>query len=168
MSDTPEHRCWFLMRSRCYNKNLAHYKNYGAKGIVVCDRWLESFQNFFDDMGKKPSPKHSIERLDSRGNYCPENCVWADRITQNNNTSRNHWLLVNGERKTIAQWARARGISKNTIMKRLRSGWAQEKAVNEPVNKALSRVRKPLISFVSMHPESLFQPVCGIFPKVQP
>lgn len=65
------------MKSRCYNKNNISYKNYGDRGIKVCDRWLNSFENFLKDMGEKPSDKHSLDRIDISGGYEPSNCRWA-------------------------------------------------------------------------------------------
>lgn len=85
---TPEHNSWAAMKQRCLNKNTKYYSNYGGRGIKVCDRWLEKpygFRNFLTDMGKKPGPSYSLDRIDSNGDYCPENCRWADRITQNSN-----------------------------------------------------------------------------------
>jgi hypothetical protein len=80
---TKRHKCsseylaWGAMKTRCYNKKSRNYKNYGARGIIVCDRWLDSFENFFQDMGKKLSNKHSLDRIDNNKNYEPENCKWS-------------------------------------------------------------------------------------------
>lgn len=82
---TGEYRAWRSMRRRCYKPTAKSYADYGAKGIRVCDRWLESFENFFADMGLKPSPEYTIERENSKGNYEPSNCVWATRTVQNRN-----------------------------------------------------------------------------------
>lgn len=85
---TPAHvrvrKMWRQMVRRCHDPRSNDYPNYGGRGIVVCDRWRESVQNFIDDMGHKPSPKHSLHRLDNDGPYSPENCVWADQHTQSN------------------------------------------------------------------------------------
>lgn len=86
---TPEHNSWAGMKERCLNPNSRFYCNYGGRGIKVCDRWLGvyGFQHFYEDMGEKPEPKHrySLDRIDSDGDYCPENCRWADRWTQSAN-----------------------------------------------------------------------------------
>jgi hypothetical protein len=82
---TTEYRIWAMMRVRCLNKANKAYQWYGGRGITICDRWLSSFENFFSDMGKRPSPKHSIDRINHNGNYTPENCRWADTKTQGRN-----------------------------------------------------------------------------------
>jgi len=82
---TSEYIAYTNMIQRCYNENLPIYKYYGGRGITVCDRWLESFRNFVEDMGLKPHRKLTLDRVDNDGNYEPSNCRWADRTTQNQN-----------------------------------------------------------------------------------
>jgi hypothetical protein len=83
---TAEYRTWQAMKRRCDNERQPGWKNYGGRGIVVCERWNNSFDDFLADMGRKPTPQHSIERVDNNAGYFPDNCIWATRSEQNSNT----------------------------------------------------------------------------------
>lgn len=87
-NDTTEHRIWRGMKQRCLNSKDHAYKHYGGRGITICQRWLDNFQNFFDDMGPRPTSKHSIDRIDNDGNYEPGNCKWSTPSEQNSNQRR--------------------------------------------------------------------------------
>ena len=87
-SFSPEYNSYHHMIKRCYKKNTNVYSGYGGRGIKVCDRWLESFENFYKDMGEKPSKKHSLDRINNDGNYEPDNCRWATQSTQVINSRR--------------------------------------------------------------------------------
>uniref|UniRef100_A0A6M3IL93 Uncharacterized protein n=1 Tax=viral metagenome TaxID=1070528 RepID=A0A6M3IL93_9ZZZZ len=134
MSSSIEYFSWFHMKARCYKTYDKEYKNYGARGISVCARWLESFQNFFSDMGLKPSKKHEIERIDNDGDYSPENCKWATRTEQANNTRHNHFVTIGNKTQTIAQWSRELGIKNQTVRNRLYHGWTPRDALTRPVS----------------------------------
>ncbi len=126
-SNSEEYKIWASMIQRC-TKN----RPYGINGISVCQRWKGSFENFFADMGQRPSANHSIDRIDNTGNYEPANCRWADAKTQANNTKRNVWLTHNGVKKTVAQWSRELGIAYTTINNRLARGVAPGLALIKP------------------------------------
>jgi hypothetical protein len=85
LSKTKTYRTWIRIKSRCLNERERRYSEYGGRGIRVCERWLESFENFLADMGHPPSPSHSIDRIDNDGNYEPSNCRWATMSQQNKN-----------------------------------------------------------------------------------
>ena len=83
MSKYPEYLVWKGMKSRCYNPNMDFYMNYGGRGISVCYRWVNSFSNFYEDMGPRPTPKHQIDRIDNDSNYEPGNCRWVTPVENN-------------------------------------------------------------------------------------
>jgi len=116
------------MWQRCTTPENPNYARYGGRGIRVCERW-KKFENFFADMGKRPSPKHSIERKDNDGDYTPKNCVWATREEQANNTRRNRYLTHNGETLTLEAWAKRLGLSSSTLSHRLTKGWPLEEVL---------------------------------------
>jgi hypothetical protein len=122
------------MRRRCYDPNRRQFGNYGGRGIKVCDQWRNSFETFLKDMGRKPSPKHSLDRIDPNGDYEPSNCKWATPHEQANNKTSNRWIDAFGKRMTLGQWSKETGVPDRTISIRIRHlGWAPERAVMEPV-----------------------------------
>jgi hypothetical protein len=118
------------MIKRCTNPNAKHYKDYGGRGIKVCNRWMD-FANFYADMGNAP-PGMSIDRIDNDGDYTPENCRWADDLTQARNSRHCHMLTHNGETHCITEWAELINIKPNTIHSRLRLGWSVSKTLSTP------------------------------------
>lgn len=135
LQGTKEYKAWQGMKKRCNNPKDSAYHNYGGRGIRVCDRWQNSFEAFYQDMGPSPSPDRSLERIDNDGNYRPGNCTWATRLSQSNNKRTNRFVTVNGKTKTMTQWARYTGISVQTIHCRLSHGWSDEDAVTRPARK---------------------------------
>lgn len=117
-SSVREYNVWAMMRQRCLNPNAANYVNYGGRGITVDPRW-DRFKNFWEDMGPAPSKRHTLDRLDNDGPYSPENCVWSDREKQQNNRRNNVFIEAFGERKTLAQWARSTGLTRDMIRHRV-------------------------------------------------
>ena len=110
MSFSPEYKTWAGMARRCHNPNDISYKRYGARGIKVCARWKGSFVAFFKDMGPKPTPKHSIDRIDNDGNYEPGNCRWATPKEQVRNKKNSILLTMDGYTATIAEWSEKTGL----------------------------------------------------------
>jgi hypothetical protein len=105
MSATPEYTLWRAINQRCHNPKSTAYPNYGGRGIRVCDRWQESFENFFADIGQRPSPELTFDRINNNGNYEPGNVRWADRVTQNSNTRWTHEDRVrHGRRNAMRRW----------------------------------------------------------------
>jgi hypothetical protein len=127
---SPEYRAWAAMKSRCNNPKGRGYEDYGGRGIKVCDKWSKSFEDFLADMGRRPSPKHSLDRFPNNdGNYEPDNCRWATPRQQNSNTRKSLNISIRGETKCLSEWARISGNSKQLIHQRLKKGWEKEKAI---------------------------------------
>lgn len=116
------------MKERCYNPNNKSYADYGGRGIVVCDRWLERIENFVEDMGDRP-PGMTLDRIDPNGNYEPSNCRWLSKADQARNTRRNVFLTIDGQKLTVSQWAERTGTNRRTIEARLRRGLTAEAAI---------------------------------------
>ena len=128
-NETPEYRIWMGMRNRCNRENHPAYKDYGGRGIFVCDEWDKSFINFFNEMGARPSSSHSLERRDNNAGYIKSNCYWATRKEQSLNRRNNIIITYNNETKTLKEWAEYLGLKYKRIHKRIRVfGWSVEKA----------------------------------------
>ena len=134
---SPKHRksktytVWRSMMQRCYRTKEKAYAHYGAKGIVVCKRWHD-FRNFLADMGETPDGL-TIDRIDSAGNYEPNNCRWATRIVQTRNRSVTKLTTYNGITKPTAEWAEILGINYRCLRGRLDNGWSVERAFSTPI-----------------------------------
>lgn len=127
------YQVWIGMLSRCYNELNSNYKSYGGRGIAVCDRWINSPENFLEDMGE-PGEGMSIDRKDNDGNYSPDNCRWATVLEQMSNTSRNDNIEYDGVVKCLSAWALHLKIPRNTLRNRLYThNWSIEKAITTPV-----------------------------------
>lgn len=125
---TPEYRCWKTMRQRCTNPRNPKYPSYGGRGITVCERW-NSFEMFVADMGPRPSPRHSIDRINNDLGYSPENCRWASEKSQARNRRSSRVVTCNGESRTVAEWSELTGMNRYKITGRLRLGWSPEAAL---------------------------------------
>ena len=129
-----EYIIWGLMRQRCRNPKATGYHRYGGRGIKVCERW-DSFENFWADMGPRPSPRHTIERSDNDGNYEPGNCRWATYADQSRNKRNNRNLTLNGETLCLNDWANKTGLTSRAIGRRLSLGWSIESALTAALHK---------------------------------
>lgn len=143
MAKTPTHKTWAGMLQRCVNPNELSYPYYGGRGIKVCDRWAKSFEAFLEDMGVRPSPRHSIERKDNNGDYTPDNCKWATRTQQARNKRTTRFVTFRGERIALIELVERYPIVTASIVRdRMdRWGWDLEKALFTP-----SRVSKSKVS----------------------
>ena len=129
---SPTYNSWHDMMRRCYVSHNKTFPNYGGRGISVCERW-HMFENFLEDMGERPSDK-TLERTDNDGDYCPENCVWADKITQMNNTRANRLITFNGKTQSLAMWARELHLNYGALKARItKYCWPVERAFTEPL-----------------------------------
>lgn len=132
---TSEYYSWKHMKRRVLDEKNPCYKDYGGRGITICSEWLK-FDNFLADMGPKPSKGHSIERENNNLGYCKSNCKWASAKEQANNKRNNRRVTINGQTKTLAQWAESIGIGKSTLHHRIgKLGWSLEDAISKPIGK---------------------------------
>lgn len=120
MTNTITYKSWQSMKDRCLCTGATHYDRYGGAGITICVEWIISFQNFFDDMGERPSKLHSLDRIDGTDNYEPSNCVWATKTEQANNRKSNRQLTYNGVTMNLGQWAKKLNIDRTTLRDRLK------------------------------------------------
>ena len=133
LSGTPEYITLGSMKERCYNPNNSAYKNYGGRGIKICDRWLgkDGPTNFLSDMGKRPA-KMTIDRIDNNGDYEPNNCRWVTRKQQLINRRNNIYLTIYDEKRCVTEWCSIFGLNPSGIRCRFQNGWAPEVAIFAP------------------------------------
>lgn len=136
---TKEYRTWEHMKRRCHCPTDKSYPRYGGKGVRVCDAWRSSFDTFISDVGRAPTPSHTIDRIDNGAGYEPGNVRWATAYEQQNNRSDNRKLTFGGETRGITEWSRVVGIARRTIEHRLAAGWPIERALTEAPSLASRR-----------------------------
>jgi len=129
-SATPTYNCWRGILDRCLNKNSHKYKNYGGKGIKVCDEW-KSFINFYNDMGEKPQNK-TIDRINNDGDYCKSNCKWSSNIEQQNNRSNNIFVIYKSKKYNHVLFTKKTGLSRSVFQQRIQAKWSPEEIFNTP------------------------------------
>ena len=144
LSKHPMFSRYSSMMARCYDKSNNEYKNYGARGITVCDRWKNSAADFIADIGIPPSASHTMDRINNNGNYCPENFRWATKKEQAINRRVTTMLEHNGVEMCCADWGRSLGMTKKAVFDRLRAGWPIDFAVTTPpIDKGMHERGKP-------------------------
>jgi hypothetical protein len=153
-SGTPEYETWCRIRERCYNQRCSRYEIYGGRGITVCDRWLHSFENFLADMGERPSPKHSIDRIDVNGNYEPGNCRWATARVQARNQRKTILSIEQleelharfGRGETVTDALSAMGIARRSGVsvsyRAVYGSWPQKPGWTDETRMRRLRIRK--------------------------
>ncbi len=129
---TPEYSAWDSAKYRT-SPQSKDANNYFHRGITMCDRWKESFEHFLEDMGPKPSPQHSIDRINNNGPYSPENCRWATAKEQVTNRTTTVFVEYNGVTLCVSHWAELKGMDDSTLANRLKKGWSVEEALTKPV-----------------------------------
>ena len=133
--DTTEYKSWCGMKYRCSNSKATKYKNYKEKGITVCERWINSFENFLEDMGKAPTTKHTLDRIDPNGNYESTNCRWATQLQQQGNRTNNRWIEHDGKRMILSDWGRFLNVKPEHISYKMRKGFSLGEIYRELLKK---------------------------------
>ena len=138
LSNTKEYAIWISMKNRCYNKNVPSYKDYGGRGIEVCEEWKNSFMNFYEwILQTRHSEDETIDRIDNDGNYEPSNCRWTTIDVQQNNRRICHYFTMNGKTQTLAMWCKELNLDYKRVHNRLfKLKWSFEDAISVPVNKS--------------------------------
>lgn len=132
---TKEWRAWDSMIRRVRYPSMDRYPRYGGRGIKVCDRWINSFENFLDDVGYAPSKQHTLDRIDNDGDYTPDNVRWATRSQQVKNSTKAKLITYNGKTMNLCDWVAETGIKRTTIQMRLKKGWSIHDTLTTPVRK---------------------------------
>lgn len=133
--ETVEWRTWHSIKSRCDPARPSPNPDYAARGIRVCHEWLDSYERFLSDVGRRPSPEHSLDRIDVNGNYAPGNVRWATAKEQARNRRNSLFIEFDGLRLTLAEWAERTGLTNTTIRNRLRAGWSASRALRTEVKR---------------------------------
>lgn len=132
------YKTWTAMKQRCVNENNKHYKDYGGRGITVCEEWAgeNGFENFYNwSINNGYDEKLTIDRIDNNSGYRPDNCRWTTKRVQANNTRQNHYVTINGETHTLTEWAEIYKMNLETVRNRIKAGWSDVEAITTPVIK---------------------------------
>jgi hypothetical protein len=129
MRYTKIYSCWKNMKIRCNNPKSENYYLYGGRGITVCDRWMESFENFYEDMKEGHNDSLSLERIEVNGNYCKQNCRWVTMAQQAKNKRNTAYLTYKGATKRAIEWAEMIGANPKTVVRRVYLGYSPEECL---------------------------------------
>lgn len=145
LRNTKLYKEWIGIKTRCYNKNAPGYKDYGGRGITMCDEWLNDFMAFYTwamEAGydeTAPRGECTLDRRENNGPYSPENCRWITNTEQQNNKRNNRLITFDGRTQTVPQWSMETGINQSTIHSRLNNGWSPERTLTEHVHEEMRR-----------------------------
>lgn len=136
LSHTRAFRSWTKAKQRCFDPKHVAFHKYGGAGITMCDKWKNSFADFYSDMGEPPTPRHSLDRIENTKGYEPGNCRWASKKQQSDNSQWPRLITFRGETKNLSEWARSLGMDINSVRTRIKIlGWSVERALTEPPRK---------------------------------
>lgn len=143
MTKTRLYSIWISMKDRCYRETVLQYKDYGGRGITVCDEWLNDFQSFYDwAIANGYKENLTIERKNVNGNYCPENCCWITKAEQSRNKTNCHYITYKGETKTLSEWSRELGIDRECVRNQEKKLGSGEKAIEHILNSPKHKQKK--------------------------
>lgn len=134
---TSEYETWVQMKARCVNPRHCQYDRYGGRGIAVCRKWIKSYKAFLLDVGRKPSPNHTLDRIKNNKGYSPGNVRWATHVEQNRNKSDNRIVYVDRSPMCISEVIERFGLNRSTLVSRLRRGWSLEDSIRKPSKQTL-------------------------------
>jgi hypothetical protein len=135
-SRMEEYQIWNLIIYRCTNPNNSAFANYGGRGITICDAWRRDFTRFLQDVGRRPSSAHTLDRIDNDRGYMPGNVRWATKKEQNRNRRSNTHISAFGKTMTLIEWSELYKVASGTILNRLKLGWPMELALATPVKRS--------------------------------
>jgi hypothetical protein len=138
MHKSGTYNSWKGMLRRCFAPNDKRFKDYGGRGITVCDDW-RVFENFLADMGPRPDHSYSLDRKDVNGNYEPSNCRWVIRKVNDRNKRETIYIEFRGVRKPLIDWCELLGKPYDTVIQRIKTGWSHEEALSTPIGKYVRR-----------------------------
>lgn len=139
---TITYSSWISAKVRCTRSTGDHYLGYKGRGIKMCERWLNSFDNFLSDMGERPSLDYTLDRIDVNGDYCPENCRWATNVEQQNNRRNNHYIYYNGEKNSVTSFARRFNIASFRVFYGLKKGLSLDEIIEKFKDKPIRHFKR--------------------------